>query len=122
MGKRNDRNFKKITKALTNISMADLAFDLEKDLNTGMASDELRKKYQAKLTARSIMIALSSEDEGAATANLKDLTDRNEGRSSEKSKLPNPLEKLTDAQLEALLRTEISDLKASEKTTSSELH
>lgn len=112
MGPRNDRNFKKISKALTNLSMADIALDLEKDLENGMASDELRKKYQAKLTARSIMIALASDDEGSATANLKDLTDRNEGRASEKSKIPNPLEKLTDAQLEALLRTEIGDLQA----------
>lgn len=110
MGKRHDRNFQKISNSLEKLSMADIAFDLEKDLAKGMDGEALRKKYQPKLTARSIMIGLKSDDEGAATSNIKDLTDRNEGRASEKSKIPHPLENLTAEQVEALLRTEISDL------------
>jgi hypothetical protein len=104
------RTFKKITEALDNVSMADVALDLQKDLRRGMTSEDLRKKYQPRLTARSIMLALASGDEDVATSNIKDLTDRTEGRASEKAKLPNPLEKLSSEQLEALLRTEIDDL------------
>jgi|ERR1019366_131013 hypothetical protein len=117
MGKRNDRSFNRINKSLERLSMADIAFDIDKDLDRGMDAEALRKKYQPRLTGRSIVIALASNDEGVATSNIKDLTDRTEGRASEKSKIPNPLEKLTTEQLEALLRTEISDLTQDSATT-----
>lgn len=98
--------------------MADLAFELEADIKRGFTADDLRKKYASRIAAKSILLALASDNDAVATANIKDMTDRNEGRASEKSRIPNPLEKLTDAQLEALLRTEISDL----QTSNSELH
>lgn len=113
MAKR-DRSFQRITRSLEKLTMSEIALDLEKDLNMGMSPEDIRKKYQPRLTARSIMLALASENEAIATTNIKDLTDRTEGKASEKSRLPNPLEKLSDAQLEALLRTEISDLESDE--------
>lgn len=98
--------------------MADLSLELDKDLKGGMSATDLRKKYSARLAARSILMALGSDNELTATTNIKDLTDRAEGRASEKARIPNPLEKLTDEQLEALLRTEISDLQSTKEKVS----
>lgn len=113
--KNSARSYARITKSLAKLESADMAYELEQDLKNGMTSDALRKKYQARLTARSILIAATSDDDAKAVMAIKDVTDRNEGRAMEKKSGTHHLEKLTDEQLEAMLRTEIDDLSSERK-------
>lgn len=83
--------------------------EILKDLANGATADELRKKYHAKITARQITIALKGKDDKAINA-IKDLTDRTEGRATEKKEFVHRLEKLDDNQLNAMLLTELEDL------------
>lgn len=111
--KKNYGYFNRLSTCLDKVAASDLELELEKDVRAGMKPKDLREKYMSRVTARSILNALTSEPKAANSA-IRDLTDRQEGRPVEKKEIRHHLEALSDTELQALLLTEIDDLKGTQ--------
>lgn len=85
---------------------------VRKDLLAGMGAEELRKKYLPLITARMVSEALTTPDPGKAASIAKDLTDRSEGRPTEKKEITVKYADLPDDELDALLESEEDDLRS----------
>lgn len=83
---------------------------LRKDLKAGLTSEEIYKKYKHLAAARAVSITLAEPDSTKAMVAVKEIFDRNEGKTTEKREITHRLDKLPDEQLDALLLTEFSEL------------
>lgn len=95
--------------------MMDLPAELQKDVMKGMKPQEMRKKWSTMLTAKAIAIGLTAKDEGKALSAIKDLADREEGRAVERKDVTHHLEKLSDKELDAILKTDLSDAETAKR-------
>lgn len=83
---------------------------IQKDLASGMTSEQLREKYSALVQASLITTALVDRDGSKRIAAGKDILDRNEGKAKERIETTHRLEKLPAEQLDSLLLSELKDL------------
>lgn len=86
---------------------------LRADLKNKTPTKEMRKKYLALLTARAITIGLREPDSAKALSAIKDIVDRDEGRATEHKVVDHRLKDVSDTELDAVLQSEIEDLKES---------
>jgi hypothetical protein len=83
---------------------------LQKDVKSGMTDQQLAKKYAPLAQARIISDMLTSENPTAALSAAKDLLDRVNGKATEKQEVTHRLEKLSDNELDALIKSEEEEL------------
>lgn len=88
---------------------------IKKDLKAGLSAADLRKKYAGLVQARQITTALTSEDEGRASAAAKDIMDRAEGKATERKEVTHKYAELKDEELDAILQSEEEELKHMEE-------
>jgi hypothetical protein len=88
---------------------------LARDVLDGMPPEEMREKYASLIQARLIQEAITSGDPAKATAAAKDVLDRAFGKATEKSEVKHTFENLKDEELDAILQSELQDLRGSEK-------
>ena len=83
---------------------------LRQDIKDGMTAEQLRKKYEALVEARTISIAFSAEDPGKALAAAKDVKDRASGKAREVKDIHHHMEDLPEEEIDALLKTKMAEL------------
>jgi hypothetical protein len=83
---------------------------LRQDIKKGLKAKDLREKYIALLQGKVLTQALTTEDASQALAILKDLADRVEGKAKETKEVQHRMEKLSDKELDALLKSEEEEL------------
>lgn len=83
---------------------------LKKDLKAGLTAAELRQKYLPFAQARQINAILTSDDALKAAEQANKLIDREEGRAVERKQVTHQFENLSDDELDAVLRSELSDI------------
>ncbi len=83
---------------------------LRRDIKSGMTEAQLAKKYAPMAQARIISDMLTSDNAPAALAAARDLLDRVNGKATEKQEVTHRLEKLSDNELDALIKSEEEDL------------
>lgn len=83
---------------------------LRNDIKKGLKAKDLREKYLALLQGKVLTQALTTEDAAQALAILKDLADRVEGKAKETKEVQHRMEKLSDKELDALLKSEEEEL------------
>lgn len=88
---------------------------LKKDIDAGMSQEVLAQKYAALAQARVISEALTNPDANKALVAAKDIIDRAKGKATEKREVIHKLEKMTDAELDAILFSEEEDLENMEE-------
>ena len=82
---------------------------IRRDLKAGLTPKEMRKKYAARVQARALTTAITSDD-GRAMAAAKDILDREEGRATEKKEVTHRYADLDDRELDAILESEEKEL------------
>lgn len=90
---------------------------IQADIKSGMSAEALREKYHAIVQAQLITTALSNPDPKARLTAAKDVLDRHEGTATQRIEQTHKLEKLPEEQLDAILLTELGQLKASTEDT-----
>lgn len=85
--------------------------EIRRDLEKGMKPEQLRQKYAALVQARQITDALLNPDASKAQAASKDILDRTEGKAKERVDHTHRLQSLPDNELDAVLESQIQDLK-----------
>lgn len=88
---------------------------IRKDIRNGKGAKELREKYAAIVQGRLISDALTTEDQKVAAAIGKDVIDRVEGKATEKKEVTHKFKDMKDAELDAILKSEIEELEDMEK-------
>lgn len=66
-------------------------------------------KVQALLAARAVTIGITDKDSGKALAAIKEAMDRKHGKATDRREVKHTLEKLSDSELDALLKTQLDD-------------
>jgi hypothetical protein len=97
----------------------DLLPILKKAIDEGWTQEKIysHPRIQAMVAAKNVQIALMEKDSGRAHAAVKDITDRTVGKPTEKLEVKGKLEKMSDAELDALLATQLA-----ERTNADELN
>lgn len=93
--------------------VADMPAELRRDLEAGMTTEKLMKKYSALAAARQIAVAMrEGGDRGdrAAAAVL----DRAEGKATQKTENTHKYDGLPEDQLDSLLKSKLASLKDDE--------
>lgn len=80
-----------------------------KDLEAGLTSEEILKKYSHLAAARLVTTSITGSEHKATVA-AKEILDRVSGKATEKREITHKLDKLPDDQLDALLLTELEDM------------
>ncbi len=88
---------------------------IRKDLKKGMTEAQLAKKYAPLAQARIISDMLTSDNASAALAAARDLLDRVNGKATEKQEVTHRLEKLSDNELDALLKSKEAEVERMEE-------
>lgn len=83
---------------------------IRRDLAAGLTAKQLREKYASLVQARILTEALTSDDSKSAIAAARDVTDRVDGRATEKKEVTHKFDKMTDEELDAVLKSEEADL------------
>ena len=94
---------------------AEILQQLRADLDAGLSAHEIYNKYANLAAARGITIALSDTDSGKALAAVKEILDRSQGKPTEKKEVKHQFEELPDEELDAVLQSELQDLKTLEE-------
>lgn len=81
---------------------------LQKDLRDGADAESLRTKFHALVQAQMITTALASPDAKARLTAAKDILDRTEGTATQKIEQTHKLDKLPEAELDAMLLSAIN--------------
>lgn len=84
---------------------------LKEDIKRGLGPKELRERYAAIIQARIISIAATAEKPGEALIAAKDILDRAHGKATEKKEVTHLLANASEKELEAVLASEIAELK-----------
>ena len=82
---------------------------IRRDISAGLTAKQLREKYASLVQARLLTEALSGDSKTAITA-AKDITDRQEGKATEKKEVMHKFDKMTDEELDAVLKSEQEDM------------
>jgi len=82
---------------------------IRRDITAGLTAKQLREKYASLVQARLLTEAMTGESKSAIAA-AKDITDRQEGRATEKKEVTHKFDKMTDEELDAVLKSEEADL------------
>lgn len=85
---------------------------LIEDVRNGLSAQEIARKNYAKLTARKVAIAATSENEAVALAAIKDIADRVEGRPVERKELKHSLSEMNEKEIDAILVSELATLES----------
>ncbi len=85
---------------------------LREDLRKGLNEEKLREKYASYAQARAIAIAMGEPDSGKALAAIKDILDRKGGKAKESVAISHRLEKIDESELDALILSKASSVKA----------
>lgn len=88
---------------------------LRRDVETGMSTGDLRKKYASLIQARVITEALTNPDAGKALTAAADLLNRVEGKATERKEIKHSLADLPDKELDAILESELKELEEMEE-------
>lgn len=83
---------------------------IRRDITAGMTAKQLREKYASLVQARLLTEALSGESKSAIAA-ARDITDRQEGKATEKKEVTHKLAHLSDEELDAVLMSEEEEVK-----------
>lgn len=83
---------------------------LQKDVASGVPAKDMMAKYEAALTARLISLAMLEEKASSAIVAIKDLLDRVQGKAVETKEITHRLGKLSQEELDAMLKTKLKDL------------
>lgn len=83
---------------------------IRQDLSKGLSAAQLREKYASLVQARQLTEAVTSENADTALRAGQSILDRVEGKATEKREVKHTFENMTDEELDAVLRSEISDL------------
>ena len=85
--------------------------ELRAMLLSGAKDKDILSQYTPQVAARLVTIALTDPDNTKALAAIKDLLDRTNGKATEHKKIDHQFSNLTDKELDALLKSELSDIK-----------
>lgn len=88
---------------------AEIAPQLQKDLENGLTAQEIFAKYKPYAAARTVTIALTEPDSGKAKAAAADILDRTDGKAKESKEVIHKLQNLPEDQLDALLLSKLGD-------------
>ena len=89
--------------------------ELKKLLLSGAKDRDILAQYTPQVAARLVTIALTDPDPGKALLAIKDLLDRVHGKATEHREVKHQFDSLTDEQLDALIKTELTDSDESPK-------
>jgi hypothetical protein len=82
---------------------------LQEELRKGSTADEIYKKYENLVAARTVTIALTDPNGAVALAAGKEIRDRSSGKSTEKKEVTHRLAALPEEELDAYLLTKLKD-------------
>ena len=82
---------------------------IRKMLAQGKKSEEIMQFAQAYVAARIVTVALTEEDSGKALTAAKDILDRTQGKAKEVTETTHKFEKLSDAELDALVTSRLTE-------------
>jgi hypothetical protein len=82
---------------------------LQRAIAKGVSAEEIYKKYEAHLAARTITIALTDPDAAKANAAIREAMDRSKGKATEKVELEHKYSKLKREEVEALLESQLAE-------------
>lgn len=108
---RNTRREDALVHALDDLSdfeqyRAEVLPRLRQMIKQGKSFEEMAKWAEAYLGARAITLALTSENEAVSNSAIKELLDRAKGKATDKREITTRFEKMSDEELEALLKEE----------------
>jgi hypothetical protein len=99
--------------------MEELFSDLEPQLlaalQSGASADEIYSKFERLAAVRAVHIAMREKDPGKAMAAIRDILDRRQGKPTERKEISHRLGKMQDQELQALLASELEDLKSAKQ-------
>lgn len=87
----------------------DVLPELQRLLKEGRSAEELYQRFSDQAAARAITIALTEPDSGKALQAVKEVQDRAHGKPKERAEHTHKYEKLTDQELEALMKSKIEE-------------
>ena len=92
---------------------------LREAIEKGWTPEQMRKnpKIMALIEARKLTIALTDPDSSRALAAIKDTLDRVEGRAKERSEVEHRFGNLKEAELDALLLSQMAELETDPEET-----
>lgn len=82
---------------------------LQRLLKEGKTAEDLYKLFSDQAAARAITIALTDTDSGKALQAIKEIQDRAHGKPKEQVVQTHKYEKLTDQELDSLLKSKIEE-------------
>ena len=80
------------------------------DLAKGLTPTEIIAKNKDLVKLRTLTTALSAADDGKALAAAKELLDRTDGKVTEKKEITHKMDKLSDQEFDAILKSEFEEL------------
>lgn len=83
---------------------------LKRAISESWPAEKIYKMAEAHAAARNVTIALTEEDSGKSLAAIRELMDRSKGKSVEKQEITHSYSKLSDEELEALIKSQERDL------------
>lgn len=83
---------------------------LQREVEKGTPGPELLARFQTHAAARLITIILTDPDSGRATAAIRELSDRVEGKAAQKIEQVHRFEKLSDNELDSLVTSKLKEL------------
>lgn len=89
---------------------------IRNDLAAGLSPMQIIEKNKDLVKLRTLTTALSAADDGKALAAAKDLLDRIEGKAKESKEIIHRLDKLSDQEFDAILKSEFDELGNDEVT------
>lgn len=85
---------------------------LKKAITESWSAEKIYKMAEAHAAARNVTIALTDEDSGKSLAAIREMMDRSKGKSTEKQEITHSYSKLSDEELEALIKSQERDMDA----------
>lgn len=95
----------------------DLLPKLQSMIKKGKSAEEIRDWAAPMVQASITNIALTDKDTKTRLAAGKDVMDRKDGKAKETKEIKHRMDKLTDIQLEALLKSELEEYDSGSKKT-----
>lgn len=90
---------------------------LQQALKDGLTAEQIYTKFQAYAAARTVSIVAREVDSGKALAAIREVLDRSAGKAVERTEVTHKMEKLPDAQLDALIRSKLEATEADDAET-----
>lgn len=93
--------------------------EIRKDIESGLTTAQLIKKYDRLAIARIITTALTDTDSARAVAAAKDVVDRAQGKPRERKEITHQFSELPESELDALIKSKLTQLEEDDDIDSS---